>query len=477
MPARFRDRCEFHWALLYGFTALFCRSIIRTQTMKQSILIKGGTIVTMDQHDSIVQGDLLIRDGRITNLGAATVTADVVIDARDCAVLPGFIQTHIHLCQTLFRGAADDLALIDWLKKRVWPMEAAHNADSVRAATRLGIAELIKGGTTCALTMETVNHTEEVFRVVEASGFRATVGKCMMDKGDAVPAELHEQLEASISESLALLEKWHGKAAGRIRYCFAPRFAISCTSALLSRVAELAREHGVMVHTHASENPTECELVERETGMRNIAYLDSLGLTGPHVALAHCVHVDDNEIRILERTHTNVVHCPSSNLKLGSGIAPIKDLLDQRVAVSLGADGAACNNRLDMFTEMRTAALLQKALHGPEVLPAVQVLRLATIEGARALGLAAEIGSLEAGKRADVTVISLAGLHTTPQPVDVISAVVYAAQPADVQTVVIDGQVVMRDRKLLSLDEVDVIEQANREGDLLRQRSERLCTV
>ena len=156
--------------------------------MKQSILIKGGTLVTMDPDDSIVRGDLLIRDGRIAAIGESVSDADVVIDARDCAVLPGFVQTHLHLCQTLFRGAADDLALIDWLKKRVWPMEAAHNAASVRASARLGIAELIKGGTTCALTMETVNHTEEVFRAVEETGFRATVGKCMMDKGDDVPA-------------------------------------------------------------------------------------------------------------------------------------------------------------------------------------------------------------------------------------------------------------------------------------------------
>src|SRR5882762_626087 len=201
--------------------------------MKQSILITNGTLLTMDHDDSIVQADLFIQDGRIAAIGAPVSDADVVIDARDCAVLPGFVQTHIHLCQTLFRGAADDLALIDWLKQRVWPMEAAHNAASVRASARLGIGELIKGGTTCALTMETVNHTEEVFRVVEETGFRATVGKCMMDKGDGVPRELQEETDKSISESLALLEAWNGKGQGRIRYCFAPRFAISCSRDLL----------------------------------------------------------------------------------------------------------------------------------------------------------------------------------------------------------------------------------------------------
>ena len=172
-----------------------------------SVLIKNGTLVTMDSANSIVRGDLLIRDERIVEIGGAGQTADTVIDAGGCAVIPGFIQTHIHLCQTLFRGAADDLALIDWLKQRVWPMEAAHSASSIRASARLGIAELIKGGTTCALTMETVNHTGEVFKVVEESGFRATVGKCMMDKGDEVPRALQEQTGNSIEESLALLEE------------------------------------------------------------------------------------------------------------------------------------------------------------------------------------------------------------------------------------------------------------------------------
>src|SRR5437588_6386615 len=242
--------------------------------MTQSILIRNGTIVTMDQQSSIVRGEVLIRDGRIAEVGGAfNPDGDETIDAHGCAGLPVFVHTHVHLCQTLFRGAADDLALIDWLKKRVWPMEAAHTGASARASARLAIAEMIKGGTTCALTMETVNHTAEAFRVVEETGFRATIGKCMMDKGEGVPKALHEETENSIRESLALLEEWHGRASGRIRYCFAPRFAISCTRDLLTEVAQLARERGVMVHTHASENRTEIEMVERETGQHNVAYL------------------------------------------------------------------------------------------------------------------------------------------------------------------------------------------------------------
>jgi 5-methylthioadenosine/S-adenosylhomocysteine deaminase len=437
----------------------------------ESILIKGGTLVTMDEQDSIVRGDLLIRDGRIASLGETGQSADITIDAAGCAVLPGFVQSHIHLCQTLFRGAADDLSLLDWLKKRVWPMEAAHTAVSIKASAELGVAELIKGGTTCALTMETVNHTDEVFKVVEASGFRATVGKCMMDKGDNVPGPLHEETAASIEESLRLLEAWHGKAGGRIRYCFAPRFALSCTRELLARVGQLAKERGVMVHTHASENRNECALVESETGLGNVAYLDSLGLSGEHVVLAHCVHLEEKEFATLARTGTNVAHCPSSNLKLGSGIAEISRMLGVGISVSLGADGAACNNRLDMFTEMRSMALLQKVLHGPEVLPAKRALRIATVGGARALGLEKEIGTLEPGKLADVIVVDLESLHSSPFSGDPVSALVYSAQSSDVRCVVIDGRLVMQDRALLTMDESSVIANAARLGAELTKRA------
>jgi 5-methylthioadenosine/S-adenosylhomocysteine deaminase len=435
-----------------------------------SILIKNGTLLTMDDSDFIVRGDVLIRDGRIASLGETGQTADIVIDAQGCAVLPGFIQTHIHLCQTIFRGAADDLPLLDWLKKRVWPLEAAHTPTSIRASAQLGIAELIKGGTTCALTMETVNHTAEVFRVVEETGFRATVGKCMMDQGDEVPRALHEDIEASINESLELLTAWHGKADGRVRYCFAPRFALSCSSELLARVAQLAKERDVIVHTHASENKNECALVENETGLRNVAYLHSLGLSGRHVVLAHCVHLDAAEFETLANTRTNVAHCPSSNLKLGSGIAEISRMLDGGISVSLGADGAACNNRLDMFTEMRSMALLQKVMHGLEAIPAKQALRIATVDGAKALGLEKEIGTLETGKRADLMVVNLNAFHSTPAN-DPVSALVYSAQTSDVLTVVIDGQLVMKDRELLTLDESAVLQEAKRESAELLKRA------
>jgi len=440
--------------------------------MAGRVLIRDATIITLDGANRIIEGSVAIEQGRIMAVepsGAASfnIVFDDVIDGRGRALLPGFVQTHIHLCQTLFRGAADDLELIDWLKQRVWPMEAAHTPESLYASARLGIAELIKGGTTCALTMETVNHTESVFRAVEESGFRATVGKCMMDQGNGVPAALNEETEESISESLDLLKRWNGRDDGRIRYCFAPRFAVSCTRGLLERVASLSRELGVMVHTHASENREEIAMVETATGKRNIEYLRDVGLTAPHVVLAHCVHLDDAEMEILRSTGAHVAHCPSSNLKLASGVARVAEMLDRGVSVSLGADGAPCNNRLDMFTEMRTAALLQKVLRGSRALPAETALRLATINGARALGLADQIGSVEVGKRADLQLINLNRLHTTPQP-DPISTIVYAAEAGDVEAVVIGGRIVMRDGELLTLSEQDVIAEA-------RDQSQRLA--
>ncbi|MBL8204452.1 MAG: 5'-deoxyadenosine deaminase [Blastocatellia bacterium] len=423
--------------------------------MGNSLLIKNATVITIDADNGIFTGDVLIVDGRIAAFDKAT-EADEILDASGRVLLPGFVQTHIHLCQTLFRGAADDLALIDWLKQRIWPLEAAHTAESLRLSAQLGIAELIRGGTTCALTMETVNHTDEVFRVVEESGFRATVGKCLMDAGADVPEALQEKTDASLAEAVRLIEHWHGAANGRIQACFAPRFAVSCTRELLEQVARLSRERRVLVHTHASENRDEIALVEQNTGLRNISYLQAVGLTAPHVVLAHCIWLDENEMTILQQTETKVAHCPSSNLKLGSGIAPINEMLERGISVSLGADGAPCNNRLDQFIEMRTATLLQKVRCGPQAVPALTALRMATIEGAKALGLSDEIGSIEIGKKADLILLNLNQLHSSPQP-DLVSTIVYSAQASDVETVLIDGQIVMRDRHLQTLNEADII--------------------
>ncbi|QQS45364.1 MAG: 5'-deoxyadenosine deaminase [Acidobacteriota bacterium] len=433
---------------------------------KKKLIIRNATIITMDSSDRIVHGSVVMEDGLITGVGEIDDeegSGAEELDAAGRILLPGFVQTHVHLCQTLFRGTADDLSLIDWLKKRIWPLEAAHTPDSIRASALLGIAEMIRGGTTAALTMETVNHTRDVFQVVEESGFRATVGKCMMDLGDDVPRGLIEDTDTSISESMRLAEEWHGRDEGRIRYAFAPRFAVSCSRMLLEQVARLAANHGIQIHTHASENLDEIQMVRQLTGKRNIEYLDEVGLTGKRSVFAHCIHLDDREMEILRETGTRVAHCPSSNLKLASGIARVKEMIERGISVSLGADGAPCNNRLDMFTEMRTAALLQKVVNGSDTLPARRVLRMATIDGARALGLDDSIGSIEPGKRADLQLINLECLHTTPHP-DPVSAIVYAADRSNVESVIVAGRFLMRDGMLTTMDESQVIERGRSEA-------------
>ena len=403
--------------------------------------------------------------GRDPREGRAKTPA---IDCTGLVVLPGLIQAHIHLCQTLFRGLADDLSLEDWLAQRIWPLEAAHTADSVHASAMLGATELLLGGTTAILDMETVRHTGAAFEALESIGMRATAGKCLMD-APSNPAGLREPTDKALSESADLCARWHGAAGGRLRYCFAPRFAPSCTGPLLRAVSDLAEKTGAVIHTHAAETPVELELVKRETGHDEIAYLDSVGISGPRSALAHCVWVDKDGIARLARQATNVVHCPSSNLKLGSGVAPIPEMLAAGCRVGIGADGAPCNNRLDAFEEMRLAALIQKPRLGPDALPAPQVLELATLGGARAMGLEAEIGSIEVGKRADLVVLDLAGPHAQPEDADLVSRIVYSARAADVRHVIVDGRIVVRDGLMKTADVAEIRTNANKHARRLRR--------
>src|SRR5207237_1945636 len=268
-------------------------------------------------------------------------------------------------------------------------------------------------------------HTNAAFEALESIGIPATAGKCLMD-ATARPAALRESTEQALQESADLCARWHGAANGRLRYGFAPRFAPSCTGPLLRAVSDLAEKAGAVIHTHAAETPLELELVKRERGNDEIAYLDSVGISGPRSALAHCVWVDKEGIARLARQATNIVHCPSSNLKLGSGVARVPEMLGAGCRVALGADGAPCNNRLDVFAEMRLAALIQKPRLGADVLPAGAVLELATLGGARALGLEDEIGSLAVGKRADLVVIDLREPHLNPAGRDPVSHLVYS---------------------------------------------------
>jgi 5-methylthioadenosine/S-adenosylhomocysteine deaminase len=437
-----------------------------------SLLLRAGTILTMNDRLDIVEGDVSIKDGRIAAIGSSIDERhDKVIDAAGGYILPGFIQTHVHLCQTLFRGFADDLPLMDWLRTRVWPMEAAHSPATLRAATRLATTELLASGTTAVLTMETVHDTDVVFEGVAESGLRATIGKCMMDFDAQVPKRLQEETRQSIDESLAIRKRWHGAEHGRLHAAFAPRFAVSCSRELLEAVASLSEEHHALVHTHASESRDEIAIVKERSGARtNIEYLSAVRLASPHLCAAHCVWVDDGDQQLLADHDIKVMHCPGSNLKLGSGISPVPEMRARGITVSLGADGAACNNRLDMFEEMRLAAVLQAMRRQPGVLPAGDVMWMATRAGARTLGLERDIGSIEVGKKADVIVVDRDRPHLTPGP-DPYSTLVYAARGSDVRTTIVDGELLVDDFAPVRVDPSEVSDESRAAARELAKRA------
>jgi 5-methylthioadenosine/S-adenosylhomocysteine deaminase len=426
------------------------------------VVFRGGTILTIDPQHRVLAGDVAARDGAIVHVGGTYTphTRDFeLLDCSGCVIMPGLVQAHVHTCQTLARGRADDLELLDWLRTVIWPYEAALDERAASAAGELACAELLLGGTTAILDMATVHHTDAIFAAAEASGIRATIGKAMMDLDDPqIPAGLRETTRASLDESAALAKRWHGRASGRLRYAYAPRFALSCSDELLREVGVRAARDGFMVHTHASENRAEIALVHQRFGKSNIRALDDFGLLGPHACIAHGVHLDDDERALLATRGAHVCTCPSSNLKLASGIAQVPELIAAGVAVALGADGAPCNNNLDGFHELRLLALLHKPRVGPRALPAPEVVRIATLGGAAALGLGEAIGSLELGKRGDIIAVDAAALHTLPATAPW-SQIAYAAKACDVRHVAVDGAVVVRDRALLTLD-VERVRQA-----------------
>ena len=434
-----------------------------------SLLLSGGYLVTVDAEDRVFVGDLLLQDGRIRALGRPgsipLPPQTQVVDVEGCIVAPGFVQSHVHLCQVLFRGSAEDLPLLEWLHKRIWPLEAAHTKETLRASAQLGIAELLLGGTTAALDMGTVQHTEQLFYAAREMGFRLTSGKAMMDQG-AFPAGLRETTAGSIRRSEELAEQFHGADDGLLHYAWAPRFILSCSDQLLKTTAERARAHGCLIHTHSSENPGEVEAVRAATGKENLIALHERGISGADVVLAHCVWLSDEERALLRRTNTRVAHCPSTNLKLASGVAPIPELLADGVVVGIGADGAPCNNRLSAFSEMHLASLLQKPRLGAAAMPASTVLRMATLGGARLLGLDEEIGSLEVGKRADIVVVSTERPHLRPRT-DPITMLVHAAETQDVRHVLVDGHFRVRERCLVGSDLQGILDESDRALDVV----------
>ncbi|SDI73830.1 5'-deoxyadenosine deaminase [Natribacillus halophilus] len=438
-----------------------------------TLLIKNAEIVTVNPKNEIIYGDLLIEDDRIVQIDShiQEMNVDKVIDASHKTIVPGFIHTHIHLCQTLFRGQGDDLELLDWLSERIWPLEASHDEESSYYSAMLGIGELIQSGTTTVIDMETVHHADSAFQAINESGVRALSGKVMMDHGNEVPLLLQEDTNNSIQESVDLLEKWHNHDNGRIQYAFSPRFVVSCSEDLLRQVRDLSADYDVYVHSHAAENRGEIEIVEQQTGMRNVVYLDHIGLANERLILAHCVWLNDEEKSIIKSRGVNVSHCPGSNLKLASGIAEVPDMLDNEIRVSLGADGAPCNNNLDMFNEMRLAATIHKPTHGPTAMDAQSVLRMATIDGARSIGLENDIGSLEVGKKADLSILNLNDFHVYPSfGVDPISRIVYSATRADIETTIINGKPVMENKVMKTMDKDIILKESNKSIDRLLKR-------
>jgi 5-methylthioadenosine/S-adenosylhomocysteine deaminase len=439
-----------------------------------AVLLRGGTVVTMDPAGRVAPLDVRLEDGRIAALGPALdPTGCRVVDASGCAVLPGFVHAHVHLCQVLFRNFAEDRALLPWLAERIWPLEAAHDEATLGTSARLGIAELLKSGATAALDMGTVHHHDAVFEAARALGFRLTSGKAMMDAGEGVPAGLRETTRSSLELSDGLARRWDGADGGRLSYAFAPRFVPSCSQELLAEVASRVKG-GARLHTHASENLDEIELVRRTTGLENVAYLGKLGLLSPSTCIAHGVHLSESELTLLAASGTSIAHCPSANLKLASGIADVVALRRARVNVGLGGDGAPCNNNLDMWREMKLAGLLPRLRHGPAALPARDVLEMATMGGARALGIADKVGSLEPGKQADVIVVDLQKPHVQPLHDGVeglLTALVYASQASDVRDVFVDGRQLVEAGRLTRVDEAQLLADVARDARRVRERA------
>ena len=420
-------------------------------------LIRGGRIVTMNSKREVFDGDLRFdeKTGEIIEVGQALEPrkGEAAVDARDTFVIPGLIQAHTHLCQVLFRGLADDLELLDWLQEKIWPMERAHNETSLKLSAQLGLIEMQLLGTTAILDMGTVRNHHIVFTEAERSGMRYWGGNCLMDL-KATSGPLYLSTEETLKECEKLIRDWHRKTP-LLQYAISPRFAISCSEKIMKASVELQRKHGLLLHIHASENRGEVALVKKRTGLNNVSYLKKLGLLGERAVIVHGIHLSKTEIADMVKSRAGLTHCPSSNLKLASGIARLTEYLEKGMKVALGSDGAPCNNMMDPFMEMRLAALLQKPIFGPTALPAQEAFELGTLGGARVLNAADKVGSLEVGKRADIVIVRRD--HPSVVTVeDPYSALVYSCSGRDVRDVWIDGRSIVANGRHQIYDAVTV---------------------
>ena len=414
------------------------------------LLIEGATLLGLaDRGDIRPREDLYAEDGTIRATGeearrvaAAAGEPTERLDARGKWVLPGFVQAHLHLCQTLLRNGPEDLELLPWLERHVWPGEAAHDAATMAISARLGLAECLAGGVTAVLDMGTVRHSDALFAAAARAGVRYTGGNVLMDDPETTPPNLRASPEEGLAETARLHAAFHGGENGRLGVAVQPRFAVSCTEELLRRAAEFAAEKALVIHTHASENRGEAELVRRRTGLGNVEYLGRVGILTERTCLAHAVHTDAADWELLRARRTSVAHCPTSNMRLASGVCPVGDLRRAGVRVCLGSDGAACNDSLDPFREMRLACFLPQTRQNPERLPAFEALRMATREGSRALGLPGPEG-LVTGARADFAILDPEAEWALPDAWsdEPYGAIVYSMSRSNVFATVVDGRV------------------------------------
>lgn len=427
------------------------------------ILIKGATVITMEGHDAIIPNGEIAVDGQtIVGVGPAGSAPegfipDKTLEATEMLALPGFVNCHTHAAMTMLRSYADDLPLMRWLNEKIWPLEARLEEDDIYWATMLCCLEMIRSGTTTFADM--YFHMDRVAEAVERSGVRADLSRGMIGVGP--------EAEAALEYSRGFVSRWHGVAGGRITVRLGPHAPYTCPPDYLKRVIGLARELNVGIHIHLAETLSEMEEINQKYGVSPIRLADSVGLFELPVLAAHCVHLDSADIDILAAKKVGVAHNPESNMKLASGVAPVTAMLKAGVRVGLGTDGAASNNNLDMLEEMRSAALLQKvSTMDPLALPSFQALGMATAGAAAALGMGDRIGMLKPGLKADIILMETRRPHLFPRH-DWIANIVYAAQSSDVHTVIIDGNIVMEGRRVLTIDEEEVFSQVQARAERL----------
>ncbi len=414
--------------------------------------MRGGIIVTQDAERRRLSGDVLVEGGRIAAVGTTDRSADDVLDCTGCAVLPGFINLHNHVANTLLRGVADDVPLEEMLP-RAASIDAKLTRRDVQIGALLGCVEMIRSGTTSFHDL--FYWEDEVARAVRESGMRGFLSWVTLDESKTT------QQGSPLKNADAFVAKQKGDPL--VTPSVGVQGVYAASEETFRKAKEIADRHDVRMHMHLSETRGEVEGHRAATGLRPIDWLEKIGLLGPRVTAAHCVWTTMNELRSLARHDVSVAHCPVSNMKLASGgVAPVPEMLQEGVVVGLGTDSPISNNAMDVFGDMKTAALLHKATRwDARAMPAQTVLDLATIGGARSLHLEAEIGSVEVGKRADLAVVSLRGAHTTPfYPESVISHLVYSCRGGDVQATVVDGQVLMADRIVRTVDEADIVSRA-----------------